>query len=116
MLEEAGVHVVYGLVGLKTHAKILLVVRQEADGIRRYCHVGTGNYNPKTATLYEDLGLLSADPELGADLTELFNHLTGYSRPGRVPQAARRARRTCGARSPTASEQQAAQGAAAASR
>ena len=82
MLEEAGVHVVYGLVGLKTHAKILLVVRQEADGIRRYCHVGTGNYNPKTATIYEDLGLLSADPELGADLTELFNHLTGYSRPG----------------------------------
>ena len=83
VLEEAGVHVVYGLVGLKTHAKILLVVRQEADGIRRYCHVGTGNYNPKTATLYEDLGLLSADPALGADLTELFNHLTGYSRPVR---------------------------------
>jgi len=83
LLEEAGAHVVYGLVGLKTHAKILLVVRQEADGIRRYCHVGTGNYNPKTATLYEDLGLLSADPDLGADLTELFNHLTGYSRPGR---------------------------------
>ena len=75
-------HVVYGLVGLKTHAKILLVVRQEADGIRRYCHVGTGNYNPETATLYEDLGLLTADPELGADLTELFNHLTGYSRQG----------------------------------
>jgi polyphosphate kinase len=80
VLEEAGVHVVYGLVGLKTHAKILLVVRQEADGIRRYCHVGTGNYNPKTATLYEDLGLLSSDPAFGADLTELFNHLTGYSR------------------------------------
>ncbi len=80
VLEEAGVHVVYGLVGLKTHAKILLVVRQEEDGIRRYCHVGTGNYNPQTATLYEDLGLLSADPALGADLTELFNHLTGYSR------------------------------------
>jgi polyphosphate kinase len=73
--------VVYGLVGLKTHAKILLVVRQEPDGIKRYCHVGTGNYNPRTATLYEDLGLLSADQELGADLTELFNHLTGYSRP-----------------------------------
>ncbi|MSO80037.1 MAG: polyphosphate kinase 1, partial [Acidimicrobiia bacterium] len=81
-LEEAGVHVVYGLVGLKTHAKILLVVRQEADGIRRYCHVGTGNYNTQTATLYEDLGLLSADEDLGNDLTELFNHLTGYSRPG----------------------------------
>jgi len=81
VLEEAGVHVVYGLVGLKTHAKIQLVVRQEDDGIRRYCHVGTGNYNPKTATLYEDLGLLTADPEFGAELTELFNHLTGYSRP-----------------------------------
>ena len=82
VLEEAGVHVVYGLVGLKTHAKVLLVVRQEADGIRRYCHVGTGNYNPKTADLYEDLGLLSADPDLGADLTDLFNHLTGYSHQG----------------------------------
>ena len=82
MLEQAGAHVVYGLVGLKTHAKILLVVRQEADGIRRYCHVGTGNYNPKTATTYEDLGVLSADPDLGADLSELFNHLTGYSMPG----------------------------------
>ncbi len=82
-LEEAGVHVVYGLVGLKTHAKILLVVRQEDDRIRCYCHVGTGNYNSKTATLYEDVGLLSGDPALGADLTELFNHLTGYSRPVR---------------------------------
>ena len=82
MLEQAGAHVVYGLVGLKTHAKILLVVRMEADGIRRYCHVGTGNYNPKTATTYEDLGVLSCDPDLGDDLSELFNHLTGYSRPG----------------------------------
>jgi polyphosphate kinase len=82
-LEEAGVHVVYGLVGLKTHAKILLIVRQEEDGIRRYCHAGTGNYNTQTATLYEDLGLLSADEDLGDDLTELFNHLTGYSRPHR---------------------------------
>ena len=82
VLEEAGVHVVYGLVGLKTHAKVMLVVRQEAEGIRRYCHVGTGNYNPKTADLYEDLGLLSADPDLGADLTDLFNHLTGYSHQG----------------------------------
>jgi polyphosphate kinase len=81
-LEEAGVHVVYGLVGLKTHSKVLLVVRQEPDGIRRYCHVGTGNYNPKTAGLYEDLGLLTADPEIGADLTDLFNHLTGYSHQG----------------------------------
>ena len=82
MLEQAGAHVVYGLVGLKTHAKILLVVRQESDGIRRYCHVGTGNYNPKTAGLYEDLGVLSVDDELGDDISELFNHLTGYSRPG----------------------------------
>lgn len=82
IFEEAGVHVVYGLVGLKTHTKILLIVRQEPDGIRRYCHVGTGNYNPKTAGLYEDIGLFSADPELGADLTELFNYLTGYSRQG----------------------------------
>jgi polyphosphate kinase len=79
-LEQAGVHVVYGLVGLKTHSKTALVVRDEPDGIRRYCHVGTGNYNPKTARLYEDLGLLSADEELGADLSDLFNHLTGYSR------------------------------------
>ena len=82
VLEEAGVHVVYGLVGLKTHAKVLLVVRQEPDGIRRYCHVGTGNYNAKTAHLYEDVGILSADPDLGADLTDLFNHLTGYSHQG----------------------------------
>ncbi|HEX2273346.1 MAG TPA: RNA degradosome polyphosphate kinase, partial [Acidimicrobiales bacterium] len=79
-LEQAGVHVVYGLVGLKTHSKTALVVRDEPDGIRRYCHVGTGNYNPKTAKLYEDLGLLSADEALGADLSDLFNHLTGYSR------------------------------------
>jgi polyphosphate kinase len=79
-LEEAGVHVVYGLVGLKTHAKTALVVREEGDSIRHYCHVGTGNYNPKTARIYEDIGLLSTNPELGADLAELFNHLTGYSR------------------------------------
>ena len=79
-LEEAGVHVVYGLVGFKTHSKTALVVRQEDDGIQRYCHVGTGNYNPKTARMYEDLGLLSCDADLGADLTDLFNFLTGYSR------------------------------------
>ncbi|HEV2766647.1 MAG TPA: RNA degradosome polyphosphate kinase [Acidimicrobiales bacterium] len=79
-LEKAGVHVVYGLVGLKTHSKTALVVRQEADGIRRYCHVGTGNYNEKTARLYEDLGLLTCDPDIGADLTQLFNYLTGYGR------------------------------------
>ena len=71
---------VYGLVGLKTHSKTALVVRQEGDGIRRYCHVGTGNYNSSTARLYEDIGILTAAPELGADLTELFNFLTGYSR------------------------------------
>jgi polyphosphate kinase len=82
-LEEAGVHVVYGLVGLKTHSKTALVVREEGDDIRRYCHVGTGNYNPKTARLYEDFGLLSADRQLGADLAELFNYLTGYSRQTR---------------------------------
>ena len=79
-LEQAGVHVVHGVVGLKTHAKISLVVRREAAGVRRYAHVGTGNYNPVTARLYEDMGLLTADPEIGADLTDLFNLLTGYSR------------------------------------
>ena len=79
-LEKAGVHVVYGIVGLKTHCKIALVVRQEGSTIRRYCHIGTGNYNPKTARLYEDIGMFTADPAIGADLTELFNSLTGYSR------------------------------------
>ena len=79
-LEKAGVHVVYGLVGLKTHCKTALVVRQEGSMLRRYCHIGTGNYNPKTARIYEDLGLLTADPDIGADLTDLFNVLTGYSR------------------------------------
>ncbi len=78
-LEHAGVHVVYGVVGLKTHAKLSLVVRQEADGLRRYCHVGTGNYNPKTARLYEDLGLLTCDPQVGEDLTRLFNQLSGWA-------------------------------------
>lgn len=79
-LERAGVHVVYGLVGLKTHCKTALVVRQENAHIRRYFHIGTGNYNPKTARLYTDLGLLSCREEIGADLTDLFNFLTGYSR------------------------------------
>ena len=78
-LEKAGVHVVYGVVGLKTHAKTVLVVRREGDTIRRYCHVGTGNYNPATATVYEDVGLLSADPELASDVANLFNRLTGCS-------------------------------------
>ncbi|GAA4816638.1 RNA degradosome polyphosphate kinase [Tomitella cavernea] len=82
-LEEAGVHVVYGMVGLKTHCKTCLVVRREGAAIRRYCHMGTGNYNPKTARLYEDVGLFTADPEIGADLTDLFNSLTGYSRVNR---------------------------------
>jgi len=79
-LEQAGVHVVYGLIGLKTHCKTCLVVRREGSTIRRYCHIGTGNYNPKTARLYEDVGLLTAAPDIGADLTDLFNSLTGYSR------------------------------------
>jgi polyphosphate kinase len=79
-LEKSGVHVVYGLLGLKTHTKVILVVRRENDHIRRYVHIGTGNYNPKTAKLYTDLGLLSSRPDLGADLTDLFNYLTGYSR------------------------------------
>jgi polyphosphate kinase len=80
MLERAGCHVVYGLVGLKTHCKTALVVRQEGNQIKRYCHIGTGNYHPKTARLYEDFGMLTADPEVGADVTDLFNVLTGYSR------------------------------------
>ena len=79
-LEEAGVHVVYGLVGLKTHAKMCLVVRRETDGIRRYVHLGTGNYNPVTARIYTDLGFLTTDPEIAADVSDLFNALTGYSR------------------------------------
>jgi polyphosphate kinase len=78
-LEEVGVHVVYGLMGLKTHAKLSLVVREEGDTLRRYCHVGTGNYNPKTARFYDDLGILSADSVLGEDLSRLFNELSGYS-------------------------------------
>ena len=96
-LEEVGVHVVYGLVGLKTHTKTLLVVREERDGLRRYCHIGTGNYNPRTANHYEDLGLFTSDPAIGADLSQLFNFLTGFGRaveyerlivaPGRLREA-----------------------------
>ena len=79
-LEQAGCHVVYGLMGLKTHCKLSLVVRQEGNRLRRYAHIGTGNYNPKTARQYEDLGLLTCDPQVGEDLTHLFNRLSGYSR------------------------------------
>ena len=78
-LEAAGVHVVYGLMGLKTHAKLSLIIRDEPQGLRRYCHIGTGNYHPKTARMYEDLGRLSADPELTDDLTKLFNQLSGFA-------------------------------------
>ncbi|HEX4244930.1 MAG TPA: polyphosphate kinase 1, partial [Acidimicrobiales bacterium] len=80
-LEEAGAHVIYGLMGLKTHSKTTLVVRQEGNDVRRYCHVGTGNYNPKTARMYEDLGILSSRAELGADVTRFFNYITGFSQP-----------------------------------
>ncbi len=80
-LEDVGVHVSYGVAGLKTHAKIMLVVRREGDTMRRYVHIGTGNYNPKTARLYTDFGLLSASPAIGADLTDLFNVLTGFASP-----------------------------------
>jgi polyphosphate kinase len=78
-LEQAGVHVVYGIVGLKTHCKLSLVIRQEGTKLRRYCHVGTGNYNPKTARFYEDFGLLTARESVGEDLTKLFNRLSGYA-------------------------------------
>lgn len=79
-LEQAGAHVAYGLVGLKIHTKTAMIVREDPDGIRRYCHIGTGNYNHRTARVYEDFGLLTADPEVGAEIAELFNFLTGYGR------------------------------------
>ncbi len=87
-LEEAGVHVVYGLVNLKTHCKLCLVVRQEADGIRRYAHIGTGNYNPATSKVYTDLGLFTADHGILDDVSEVFNYLTGYSNRKCVQRAA----------------------------
>jgi polyphosphate kinase len=80
-LEDAGVHVSYGVAGLKTHSKVMLVVRREGDGIRRYVHLGTGNYNPKTSRIYTDFGLFTCQPEIGADLTDLFNVLTGFAAP-----------------------------------
>ena len=79
-LERSGVHVVYGMVGLKTHSKVVLVVRDDGDQLRRYVHVGTGNYNAKTARIYEDIGVLTCSPDIGDDAAQLFNHLTGYSR------------------------------------
>jgi len=86
-LEEAGVHVVYGIPSLKTHVKCVLVARREGDGVRHYVHIGTGNYNPKTARLYTDLGLFTCDPEIGSDIAEMFNYLTGYGRPRRYRKA-----------------------------
>ena len=80
-LEEAGVHVVYGIPGMKTHVKCVLISRREGDGVRNYVHIGTGNYNPKTARIYTDIGLFTADPDIGADIAEMFNYLTGYARP-----------------------------------
>jgi polyphosphate kinase len=82
-LERVGVHVIYGMAGLKTHSKCVLVVRDDGDRLRRYCHIGTGNYNTKTARLYEDLGILTCDDDIGDDTAKLFNHLTGYSRDER---------------------------------
>ena len=87
-LEEAGIHVTYGVVGLKTHCKIMLVVRQDYDGLRRYAHIGTGNYHAGTARIYCDLGLLTCDDAIGHDLTELFNYLTTGYKPRRKYQQA----------------------------
>jgi polyphosphate kinase len=81
-LEEAGVHVVYGHPALKTHAKAILIVRREGEGVRHYVHIGTGNYNSSTARLYTDFGLFTTDPDIGADVADMFNFLTGYGRPG----------------------------------
>src|SRR5256885_1234419 len=110
MLEKAGCHVVYGLVGLKTHCKTALVIRQEGNQIRRYAHIGTGNYHPKTARLYEDLGLLTSDKVVTEDVALLFNHLSGFGRsagyrripvaPPSVRRGGRRAGRPRGPRPP----------------
>ena len=80
-MEQAGVHVVHGFADLKIHAKMALVVRREEDGLRRYVHIGTGNYNAATARLYEDVGLFTADEEIAGDVADLFNHMTGFGRP-----------------------------------
>src|ERR671911_933782 len=85
-LEESGVHVVYGLPNLKTHAKCILIVRREGDGVRHYVHVGTGNYHPTTARLYTDFGLFTCDEQIGADVADMFNQLTGFARPGAFRQ------------------------------
>jgi polyphosphate kinase len=86
-LEQAGVHVVYGIPALKTHVKCILVVRREGDGVRHYAHIGTGNYNPKTARIYTDLGLFTCDEDIGSDIAEMFNYLTGYARPSKYRKA-----------------------------
>jgi polyphosphate kinase len=86
-LEEAGVHVVYGIPAMKTHVKCILVARREGDGVRHYAHVGTGNYNPKTARIYTDIGIFTTEPKLGSDIAEMFNYLTGYARPRRYRKA-----------------------------
>ena len=100
-LEQHGCHVVYGLLGLKTHCKLSMVVRDEPDGLRRYAHIGTGNYNPKTARLYEDIGLLTANPIITDDIGRLFNHLSGMSQENPVQAAAR-----CSARYPQRTDRQ----------
>ena len=89
-LEQAGVHVVYGFPDLKIHAKTTLVIRREGDGLQRYVHIGTGNYHATTARIYEDVGLFTADPEITADIADLFNFVTGFGRPQQLPQDPRR--------------------------
>ena len=94
--EQAGRHVVYGLVGLKTHCKLAMVVRDEPDGIRRYTHIGTGNYNPKTSRMYEDLGLITTHEQIGEDVAHLFNNLSGWSRNASYARSCWSPRTRCG--------------------